>query len=86
MQHEAQQQPIEVLECNWTILQVFLRCEPTLSVGAASAVYTGMAAGEIVEVMALLRVPEPERVETFDGVRQMARVWCEARNAARTTA
>jgi len=86
LKDEARDQPIEVLECNWQAFEVFMRCDPSLSVGMGGGMYTGYASAEIQCVMELLGVRKSDRVNVFDAVKHMGRVWCEVRNAARATA
>lgn len=81
LQNETRDDCIEVLECNWTTYLVFSRCEPTLHVGLGGALYTGVSSAEVTAVMDCMRVPESSRLDVFDGVKHMARIWAETRNA-----
>lgn len=81
LRNEARDEHIEILECNWTCYEVFMRCDPTLHIGMAGAFYTGVASSEVMTAMRILRVPGADRLDVFDGVKHMMRVWAETRNA-----
>lgn len=72
-----------MLEDNWETVQVFMRCEPTLVIGATAALWRGAPAPEIESVMNILRVPRARRVEVFDGVKQMGIAWANVKNESK---
>lgn len=85
LQSEAREEAIEVLECNWQCYQVFTRCDPTLHIGMAGAVYTGVPSAEVEAAMRVSRIPLEDQPAVFDGVKHMMSVWCKTRNAVMAT-
>lgn len=81
LRNEARDDCIEILESNWTCYEVFTRCEPTLHIGMAGALYTGVSSSEVTTVMRVMNVPRTERQDVFDGVKHMMRVWADTRNS-----
>jgi hypothetical protein len=72
-----------VLKYNWETVKVFMRCEPTLVIGATAAIWRGAPAPEIEAVMRLCRVPTARRLRVFDGVKQMGIAWAQVRNESK---
>lgn len=63
---------IEVLECNWTAVQVYLRCQQTVLSGMGGAAYLGVSASEAMASARMLRVRPPEWPELIDSVQMLA--------------
>lgn len=80
LQSEAREEAIEVLECNWQCYRVFSRCDPTLHIGMAGAVYTGVQSIEVEAAMRVSGIPAEDQADVFDGVKHMMGVWCKTRN------
>lgn len=80
LQSEAREDAIEVLGCNWSCYRVFTRCDPTLQIGMAGAVYTGISSTEVEAAMRVSGIAITDQAEVFDGVKHMASVWCKTRN------
>lgn len=72
-----------MLADNWETVQVFMRCEPTLVIGATAAIWRGAPAPEIEAVMRLCRVPTARRLGVFDGVKQMGIAWANQKNESK---
>ena len=70
---------IEVLECNWNAVAVFLHCEPQW-LGGMSACRLGIAAAEIRAAVLLLRIPRAEWPQLFADVRFMGRIAAQVEN------
>lgn len=75
-----QPQEIEVLECNWTAVQVYLRCQMTTIAGMSGAVLLGVSASEAMASARMLRVPVREWPETIDGVQVLASLVAKIEN------
>lgn len=63
-------QDIEVLECNWTTVTVWLNCIPAF---AGMGQRVGVPASEIRAALLLMRVPRSQWAEVLTGVRVMDR-------------
>ena len=63
---------IEVLECNWTAVQTYLRCQLTVVSGMAGVVICGVSASEVMASARMLRVPVREWPEVIDAVQLLA--------------
>ena len=62
---------IEVLECNWPAVQVYLACQWTVGVGMEAVVWFGISAAEILAAMRIQRIARAERADTQRRVRIM---------------
>jgi len=63
---------IEVLDCNWTAVQVYLRCQQTMLAGMSGVAYLGVSASEAMASARMLRVPVREWPDTLDGAQSLA--------------
>ena len=63
-------QDIEVLECNWNTVTVWLHCIPAY---AGMGPRVGMPAAEVRAALLLMRVPRAEWPDVLAGVRVMDR-------------
>lgn len=63
---------IEILEENWTTVQVFQVCQPTFA--GMSGTQVGIAAAEIEAAMRGLRIAPRERPDVMRGVVYMGRI------------
>ncbi len=70
---------IEVLECNWNAVTVFLHCEPQW-LGGMSACRMGIAAAEIHAAASLLRLPRQEWPPLLADVQLMGRIAARVQN------
>ncbi len=70
---------IEVLESNWTTVQVYLRCIPEIQLGM-SVYWQGVTPTQIASACWLMSVPRAERMDVLDGAQHMAQVVAEIRN------
>ena len=71
---------IEVLECNWTAVQVYLACMWQVSVGMAQLVWFGISAQEACAAMFALRVPRAAWGDTLRRLRVMTAAVAPIRN------
>lgn len=71
---------IDVLAENWTTVQVYLRCQPDISVGWGER-WNGISATEVRSAATMMRVPRDEWPDVLDGVQHMGRVVAEIRNS-----
>lgn len=72
---------IEVLECNWTAVQVYLRCQQTMLASMSGVAYLGVSASEAMASARMLRVPVLEWPDTIDGVQMLAGYVANIENA-----
>lgn len=63
-------QEIEVLECNWTTVRVWLNCTPDF---AGMGQRVGIPATEVRAALSVMRVPRSEWAQVLEGVRVMDR-------------
>ena len=63
---------IEVLDCNWTAVQVYLRCQQTMLAGMSGVAYLGVSASEAMASARMLRAPVREWPELIDSVQMLA--------------
>ena len=71
---------VEVLECNWWPVQVYLRCQQTMLSGMAGAVLLGVSAVEIRAVCSLMRVPRSDWPDVLDGAQALAGMVAKVEN------
>ncbi|WP_296280547.1 DUF1799 domain-containing protein [Pseudoxanthomonas sp.] len=71
-QAEDQVIEVEVLEDNWSTVEVFGRCQPNWIVGLGGASYAGITATEIEAACRLLQIPTAQWPDISQGVRVMA--------------
>jgi hypothetical protein len=62
---------IEVLECNWPAVQVYLACQWTVGVGMEAIVWFGISAAEILAAMRILQIARADHAATLRRVRIM---------------
>jgi len=63
---------IEVLECNWTAVQAYMRCQQTMLSGMAGVAYLGVSASEAMASARMLRVHPREWPDLIDAVQMLA--------------
>lgn len=73
---------IEVLECNWNAVAVFLHCEPQW-LGGMGAFRLGIAAAEVRAAALMLRTPRTEWPQLLADVRFMGRIAAVVENERR---
>lgn len=66
-------QPIEVLECNWPAVQVYLASQWTLLLGFGASHYHGIATTELMAAMQVVGIPRRAWQDTLNRVRIMVR-------------
>lgn len=69
---------VEVLECNWDAVQVWMRCQQTYVSGPAGGYPLGIAATEVAAVSTALQVPLD--ADLLDSVRVLAAAHNKARS------
>lgn len=73
---------MEVLACNWTAVEIYLRCQLTYVGGPTGAVCIGIASHEIHAALHLGGITTDLWPETADAVRLMGRTAMQATNRA----
>lgn len=73
---------IEVLACNWTIVEIYQRCQLTSHASMGGAIFTGIACTEVLDALHMSRVAIREWETVSLGVQLMGRVAAQAINAA----
>jgi hypothetical protein len=79
---EDDQERFLVYPCNWPTVQAFLRLTRAWNVaaGMAGLIYLGLRPEACESVLRLMRIPDSERLEVFDGLRVMESAALEVMN------
>lgn len=64
---------VEVLACNWDIVQVYRLCQWSVIAGMTRAIYHGIPATELLAAMRCVRVRPAQQLHVANGVRVMER-------------